>query len=85
MLPLLKDDYGKDADIDLAYSEAGNPAYIALLDSDYTKTHGRLMIDPAYLEGEVYPSYEASTGRPTCRPYTELLDATVMTDTHELT
>ncbi len=84
VLPLLTDDYGKDADIDLAYSEAGNPAYIALLDSDYTKAHGRLSIDPAYLEGEVYPSYEAS-GETDLPPVSELLDATVMADAHSLT
>ena len=60
VIPLLTDDYGKDAEIDLAYTEAGNPAYIALLDSDYTEANGLLMIDPAYLEGEVYPSYEAA-------------------------
>jgi ABC-type nitrate/sulfonate/bicarbonate transport system substrate-binding protein len=84
VIPLLTDRYGKDADIDVAYSEAGNPAYIALLDSDYTKTHGRLMIDPAYLEGEVYPSYEAS-GETNLPPVSELLDTTVMADAHSLT
>ena len=42
------------------------------------------MIDPAYLEGEVYPSYEAS-GETDLPPVSELLDVTVMTDAHELT
>jgi hypothetical protein len=61
--PLLK---AMDPDVDLAYSGAGIRAYNALLDSDYTKTHGRLMIDPAFMEGQVYPSYIAAVRR-TCR------------------
>jgi ABC-type nitrate/sulfonate/bicarbonate transport system substrate-binding protein len=81
VLPLLSDVYGKDADIDLEYSEAGNPAYIALLDSDYTEANGRLQIDPAYLQDEVYPSYEAA-GETDLPPVEELLDATVMADAH---
>jgi ABC-type nitrate/sulfonate/bicarbonate transport system substrate-binding protein len=84
VIPLLTEEYGKDADIDVAYSEAGNPAYIALLDSAYTKANGRLMIDPAYLEGEVYPSYEAA-GETNLPPVSELLDTTVMADAHSLT
>ena len=60
VLPMLTDNYGKDTEIDLVYSEAGNPAYIALLDSAFTETNGLLSIDPAYLESEVYPSYEAA-------------------------
>ena len=83
VLPLLEDTYGKDTEIDLAYSEAGNRAYIALLDSDYTKTHGRLMIDPAYVEGEVYPSIEAA-GETNLPPVSELLDPTLMAEAHEL-
>ena len=41
------------------------------------------MIDPAYLEGEVYPSYVAS-GETDLPPVAELLDATVMADAHTL-
>lgn len=82
VLPLLEV-YGPDADIDLTYSEAGNPAYIALMTSDYTEANGLLSIDPAYLEGEVYPSYEAA-GETDLPPVAELLDATVMTDAHTL-
>lgn len=81
VLPLLTDVYGRDAEIDLVYSEAGNPAYIALLDSDYTVANGRLQIDPAYLETEVYASYEAA-GETDLPPVAELLDATVMADAH---
>ena len=81
VIPLLTDVYGKDVEIDVEYSKAGNPAYIALLDSAWTETNGYLSIDPAYLEGEVYPSYEAAgeTGLP---PVTELLDATLVADAH---
>ncbi|CAN5749474.1 MAG: ABC transporter substrate-binding protein [Ilumatobacteraceae bacterium] len=82
VLPLLTDVYGRDAEIDPVYSEAGNPAYIALLDSDYTEANGRLQIDPDYLENEVYASYEAA-GETDLPPVSELLDATVMADAHE--
>ena len=41
------------------------------------------MIDPAYLENEVYTSYEAA-GETDLPPVDELLDATVMTDAHAL-
>jgi ABC-type nitrate/sulfonate/bicarbonate transport system substrate-binding protein len=82
VIPLLTDVYGQDADIDPAYAEAGNPAYIALLDSPYTDANGLLMIDPAYLEAEVYPSYEAA-GETDLPPVAELLDATVMADAHQ--
>ena len=81
VIPLLTDVYGKDAEIDPVYSEAGNPAYIALLDSDYTEANGRLQIDPEYLEAEVYASYEAA-GETDLPPVSELLDATVMADAH---
>jgi ABC-type nitrate/sulfonate/bicarbonate transport system substrate-binding protein len=83
VLPLLKDKYGKDADVDLAYSEAGNPPYIALYDSDYTRANGRLMIDPAYLQNEVYAGYQAA-GETDLPPVSELLDASLMADAHKL-
>jgi ABC-type nitrate/sulfonate/bicarbonate transport system substrate-binding protein len=83
VIPLLTDVYGKDAEIDVEYSTAGNPAYIALLESDYTKANGLLQIDPAYLEGEVYPSYEAA-GEADLPPVSELLDPTVIADAHAM-
>jgi ABC-type nitrate/sulfonate/bicarbonate transport system substrate-binding protein len=83
VLPLLSDVYGKDADIDLEYSAPGNLAYIALLDSDYTEANGRLMIDPDYLEGEVWPSYEAA-GETDLPPVSEILDPTVIADAQQL-
>ncbi len=83
VIPLLTDVYGKDADIDVPYSKAGNPAYIALLDSDYTAKNGRLSIDPDYLANQVYPSYVAS-GETNLPPVSQLLDATLMADAHKL-
>jgi ABC-type nitrate/sulfonate/bicarbonate transport system substrate-binding protein len=81
VLPLLAT-YGPDADIDLTYSKPGNAAYIALLDSDFTEANGLLSIDPAYLENEVYPSYEAA-GEADLPPVGELLDTTVMADAQQ--
>lgn len=83
VVSLLTDKYGKDAEIDVEYTKAGNPAYIALLESDYTKANGLLMIDPAYLEGEVYPSYEAS-GETDLPPVATLLDPSIMADAHAM-
>lgn len=80
VLPVLK---AMDPNVDLAYSEAGNHAYIALMDSDYTKTHGRLMIDPTFVERQVYPSYVAA-GETNLPPVSQLLDPTVMADAHNL-
>jgi len=79
VIPLLTDVYGRDAEIDPEYAAAGNPAYIALYDSEYTEANGRLQIDPDYLENEVYPSYEAA-GETDLPPVDELLDPTVMAD-----
>jgi ABC-type nitrate/sulfonate/bicarbonate transport system substrate-binding protein len=81
VIPMLTDVYGADVEIDVAYSEAGNPAYIALLASEFTDANGYLAIDPAYLEGEVYPSYEAA-GETDLPPVSELLDATLVRDAH---
>jgi ABC-type nitrate/sulfonate/bicarbonate transport system substrate-binding protein len=83
VIPLLTDVYGVDADIDPVYSEAGNPAYIALLDSEFTDANGYLSIDPAYLEAEVYPSYEAA-GETDLPPVSELLDPTLVEDAQAL-
>ncbi len=83
VLPLLTDNYGKDTEIDLEYSEKGNPAYIALLDSDFTEANGYLSIDPAYLESDVYPSYVAA-GETDLPPVAELLDATLVADAQKL-
>lgn len=83
VIPLLTDVYGKDVEIDVEYSKAGNPAYIALLDSDFTDANGYLSIDPAYLENEVYTSYEAA-GETDLPPVAELLDATVIADAQKL-
>ncbi|MGE2691116.1 ABC transporter substrate-binding protein [Mycolicibacterium pulveris] len=80
VLPLLK---GMDPSVDLAYSEAGNRAYNALIDSDYTRTHGRLMVDPAFVQNAVYPSYLAA-GETNLPPVSQLLDPTVLADAHNL-
>lgn len=83
VIPLLTDVYGKDVEIDVEYSEAGNPAYIALLDSDFTDANGLLSIDPVYLEEEVYASYTAA-GETSLPPVAELLDTTVIADAQKL-
>jgi ABC-type nitrate/sulfonate/bicarbonate transport system substrate-binding protein len=83
VIPLLTDKYGKDAEIDVAYSTAGNPAYIALYDSDYTKTNGVLAIDPAYMDSDVLPGY-AAAGEKNLPTAATLVDTTLVADAHKL-
>ena len=47
-IPILVDTYGADNEIDEAYATAGNPAYIALMDSDFTTANG-LLVDGSRL------------------------------------
>jgi ABC-type nitrate/sulfonate/bicarbonate transport system substrate-binding protein len=79
VLPLLTNKYGKDADIDLKYSDPGNKAYVALYESDYTKAHGLLSIDPDYLTNEVWKGY-AAAGETKLPTVADFLDATVLAD-----
>jgi ABC-type nitrate/sulfonate/bicarbonate transport system substrate-binding protein len=79
VIPLLLNDYGKDAEIDEAYSKAGNPAYIALLESDYTKANGLLSIDPDFLENRVWKGYETA-GETELPDVATFLDTTVLAD-----
>jgi hypothetical protein len=79
VIPLLTDVYGQDIEVDTEYAEAGNPAYIALLDSDFTEANGLLSIDPVYMAEEVYASYEAA-GETDLPPVPELLDTTIIAD-----
>ena len=83
VIPILVEEYGADAEIDEEYAAAANPAYIALMDSDFTDANGLLSIDPENLENEVLPGLEAAgaTDLPTVD---ELLDVTVLQEAHEL-
>jgi hypothetical protein len=79
VIPLLLDDYGKDAEVDEAYSRAGNPAYIALYESDFTKANGLLSIDPEFLETQVWKGYETA-GETELPDVATFLDASVLAD-----
>jgi ABC-type nitrate/sulfonate/bicarbonate transport system substrate-binding protein len=79
VVPLLVNDYGKDAEVDEAYSKAGNPAYIGLYESDFTKANGLLSIDPAFLQDKVWKGYETA-GETNLPDVATFLDATVLAD-----
>jgi ABC-type nitrate/sulfonate/bicarbonate transport system substrate-binding protein len=79
VLPLLSSTYGKDVDIDLNYAKAGNPAYIALYESDFTKQHGLLSVDPAYLDQQVLPGY-ATAGETKLPTAATFADTTILAD-----
>jgi ABC-type nitrate/sulfonate/bicarbonate transport system substrate-binding protein len=83
IIPTLVSKYGKDNQIDEAYSKLANPAYIALQDSDYTKANGLLSMDPDYLTNSVWPGYVAAgeTGLPDVKDF---LDTTLLADAHKL-
>jgi ABC-type nitrate/sulfonate/bicarbonate transport system substrate-binding protein len=83
IVPALVSKYGKDNQIDEAYSKLANPAYIALMDSDYTKTNGLLSMDPDYLTNSVWPGLVAAgeTGLPDVKDF---LDTTLLADAHKL-
>jgi ABC-type nitrate/sulfonate/bicarbonate transport system substrate-binding protein len=83
VIPVLLETYGADNEIDEAYSTAGNPAYIALMDSDYTAANGLLSMDPAYLENEVWPGLTAA-GEANLPDVATFLDTTLLADAHAL-
>jgi ABC-type nitrate/sulfonate/bicarbonate transport system substrate-binding protein len=82
-LPLLVETYGADTEIDEAYAELGNPAYIALMTSDFTDANGLLSMDPERLENEVFPALEAA-GNSNLPPVDEFFDASLLADAHAM-
>lgn len=83
VIPLLKGKYGKDTDIDLAYSTPGNAAYIKLYDSDFTKAHGLMSLDPAYLDSAVLPGY-AAAGQAKLPTAATFANTTILADAQKL-
>jgi ABC-type nitrate/sulfonate/bicarbonate transport system substrate-binding protein len=67
------DEHGADAGIDPALAKAGNPAYISLLTSDYTKAHGLLAIDPQFMADKVFAGYTAA-GETNLPPVSQFVD-----------
>jgi ABC-type nitrate/sulfonate/bicarbonate transport system substrate-binding protein len=83
VIPVLVEEYGADNEIDEAYATAGNPAYIELMDSDYTAANGLLSMDPAYLETKVWPGLTAA-GETNLPDVSAFLDATLLADAHAM-
>jgi hypothetical protein len=83
VIPVLVEEYGADNEIDEAYATAGNPAYIELMDSDYTAANGLLSMDPAYLETKVWPGLVAA-GETELPDVSAFLDATLLADAHAM-
>jgi ABC-type nitrate/sulfonate/bicarbonate transport system substrate-binding protein len=80
-VPILVEQYGADNEIDEAYATAGNPAYIALMDSDFTAANGLLSMDPAFLESDVWPGLEAA-GQTDLPAVADFLDTSLLADAH---
>jgi ABC-type nitrate/sulfonate/bicarbonate transport system substrate-binding protein len=83
VVPILVSEYGADNEIDEDYAKAGNPAYIALMPSDFTEANGLLSMDPEYLETKVWPGLEAA-GETNLPDVATFLDPTVLADAHKL-
>jgi len=79
VVPLLMSNYGKDAELDEKFETAANPAYIALMTSDFTKTHGLLSIDLDRVKNSVYPAYQAA-GETNLPDVSKLFDTTIADD-----
>ena len=76
---VLVDTYGSEAEINEEYAIAANPAYIALMDSDFTDANGLLSVDPEKMANEVLPALETAgeTGLPSAD---EFLDTSLLED-----
>jgi ABC-type nitrate/sulfonate/bicarbonate transport system substrate-binding protein len=83
VIPLLVDEYGKDAEVDEESAAPGNAAYIGLLESDYTDANGLLSIDPEKMENEVFVGLEAA-GETDLPAIDDFLDTSVLADAHAL-
>jgi ABC-type nitrate/sulfonate/bicarbonate transport system substrate-binding protein len=83
VIPILIDTYGADNEIDEEYATAGNPAYIALMDSEFTDANGLLSMDPEFLENEVWPGLEAA-GETNLPDVASFLDTTLLADAHTM-
>jgi ABC-type nitrate/sulfonate/bicarbonate transport system substrate-binding protein len=79
VIPLLVDDYGKDAELDATFEAAANLEYIKLMTSDFTDANGLLSMDPAYLASSVWPAYEAA-GETSLPDIATLVDTTILAD-----
>lgn len=83
VIPILVEKYGAEAEINEDYAVAANPAYIALMDSDFTNANGLLSVDPAFMESEILPGLVAA-GETDLPTVDEFLDTTILKDAHAL-
>lgn len=83
VIPILLEHYAGEVELDEAYLEPGNLAYISLIDSPFTEANGRLSVDPEYLANDVWPSYEAAgeTGLPAVEDF---FDPSYVAEAHAL-
>ena len=80
-LPVLIEKYGSDVEINEAYAEIANPAYIALMDSDFTDANGLLTIDRDRMENEIFPGMEQA-GETDLPDVDDFLDLSLLEDAH---
>ncbi len=81
VIPILVEKYGADAEINEEYAVAANPAYIALMDSDFTDANGLLSVDPDKMGNEILPGLVAA-GETELPTVDEFLDTSILKDAH---
>jgi ABC-type nitrate/sulfonate/bicarbonate transport system substrate-binding protein len=59
-LPVLMAGPGADAEVNPEYAALANPAYIGLMESDFTDANGLLAVDPVRLGNEILPALETA-------------------------
>lgn len=82
VIPILVDDYGADAEINEEYAVAANPAYIALMDSDFTDSEGLLSVDRDFMKDDILPALETA-GETDLPDVDDFLDTSLMKDAHK--
>ncbi len=74
---------GADAEINPEYAALANPAYIGLMESDFTDASGLLAVDPDRLGNDILPALETAgeTDLPTVE---ELFDPSFLEEARAL-
>lgn len=83
VIPVLLENYANDTELDEAYLEPGNRAYISLIDSPFTESNGRISVDPEFLATEVWSSYETA-GETDLPAVEDFFDPSIVADAHAL-
>jgi ABC-type nitrate/sulfonate/bicarbonate transport system substrate-binding protein len=80
-LPILVETYAGDNEVNAEYAALANPAYIALMDSDFTAANGLLSVDPAKMDAEILPAL-ATAGNTDLPTAADFVDVSYLQEAH---